>query len=132
MSNRDEEWLVAHNTRRKKYHQQYGKKYVPLKWSEGLKQSSAQYAEELLSSCPSPTIIHDPNNAYGENLAKNKGTGGWGDLKPAENVTRRFVENEMDWEWPHNAHLTQALVRCVVACHCFSGIAACVVSLCIL
>eukprot|EP01082_Thalassiosira_pseudonana_P007967 g6318.t1 g6318 contig23:190117-191766(+) len=70
MSNRDEEWLVAHNTRRKKYHQQYGKKYVPLKWSEGLKQSSAQYAEELLSSCPSPTIIHDPNNAYGENLAK--------------------------------------------------------------
>ncbi|ACI65055.1 predicted protein [Thalassiosira pseudonana CCMP1335] len=93
MSNRDEEWLVAHNTRRKKYHQQYGKKYVPLKWSEGLKQSSAQYAEELLSSCPSPTIIHDPNNAYGENLAKNKGTGGWGDLKPAENVTRSLTKH---------------------------------------
>jgi hypothetical protein len=28
--------------------------------------------------------------------------------------------------------LTQALVRCVVACHCFTGIAACNVSLCIL
>lgn len=80
MNSRDKEWLTEHvsdkrmidcrsklvlllftshcfaffhqNTRRKKYHQQYGKKYVPLKWSEGLKDAAAKYAEELLSSCP--------------------------------------------------------------------------------
>ncbi|KAL7484296.1 hypothetical protein ACHAW6_009940 [Cyclotella cf. meneghiniana] len=111
MNSRDKEWLVAHNSRRKKYHKQYGKSYVPLKWSEGLKEISAKYAEELLSSCPSPTIIHDPNTSYGENLAKNRGINGWGDLKPADNIVTRFVEREMDDEWPHNAHLTQALWR---------------------
>jgi hypothetical protein len=111
MNDRDKEWLVAHNTRRKTYHKQYGMEYVPLKWSEGLKEAAASYAEELLSSCPSPTIIHDPNTAYGENLAKNRGINGWGDLKPADNILVRFVERELDDPWPHNSHLTQALWR---------------------
>ena len=37
MNDRDEERLLAHNTRRQKYHKEYGKEYAPLKWSEGLK-----------------------------------------------------------------------------------------------
>lgn len=59
----------------------------------------------------SPTIIHDPHTSYGENLAKNRGVNGWGDLKPVDNFMLRFVEREMDDPWPHNAHLTQALWR---------------------
>ncbi|KAL7469009.1 hypothetical protein ACHAXS_009253 [Conticribra weissflogii] len=114
MSSRDEEWLVAHNSRREYWHKSvYGKSYVPLKWSTGLAESAQKYAEDLLDSCDSSTIIHDPKNNYGENLAKNKGTGSWGELKPADNIVGRFVDREVGLDWPHNAHLTQALVSCL-------------------
>mmetsp|Transcript_11325 Transcript_11325/g.23885 ORF Transcript_11325/g.23885 Transcript_11325/m.23885 type:complete len:517 (+) Transcript_11325:140-1690(+) len=112
MSSRDEEWLVAHNSRREYWHKSvYGKSFIPLKWSSGLAASAQKYAEDLLDSCDSSTIIHDPKNSYGENMAKNKGTGGWGELKPADNIVGRFVDREVGLDWPQNAHLTQALWR---------------------
>ena len=43
----DEQWLVAHNSRRKEWHTRYGKSYVPLQWSNDLEAK----AEELLSRC---------------------------------------------------------------------------------
>ena len=106
-------WLTIYVDRNITKNTARSTEYVPLKWSEGLKEAAAAYAEELLSSCPSPTIIHDPNTSYGENLAKNRGINGWGwgDLKPADNILNRFVERELDDPWPHNAHLTQALWR---------------------
>ncbi len=49
-TDRDDEWLVAHNTRRQEWHQRYGKSYVPLTWSNALKQLSRDYAEKLLAA----------------------------------------------------------------------------------
>lgn len=49
-TDRDNEWLVAHNTRRQKWHQRYGKTYVPLAWSNALKELSKEYAEKLLAA----------------------------------------------------------------------------------
>lgn len=49
-TDRDDEWLVAHNTRRKEWHTRYGKSYVPLSWSNALKEQSRDYAEKLLAS----------------------------------------------------------------------------------
>ena len=40
MSSRDKEYLIAHNKRRKEWHATYGKVYVPLRWSKGLRDSS--------------------------------------------------------------------------------------------
>lgn len=37
-----------------------------------------------------------------------KGT--WGSLYPVENIVRRWVEREETWDFPENAHFTQALV----------------------
>lgn len=48
MTKRDQDWLDSHNTRRKEWHERYGKTYVPLKWSNGLKESSNVWALELL------------------------------------------------------------------------------------
>jgi hypothetical protein len=111
LSSRDEEWLEAHNTRRQYWHTYYGKSYVPLKWSGELAASSKAYAEKLLSTCGDSGIKHDPDNKYGENMAKNKGMGGWGELYPADKVTGRFIDREVDLGYPHNYHLTQALWR---------------------
>lgn len=49
-TDRDDEWLVAHNTRRQQWHQRYGKSYVPLTWSNALKTQSREYAETLLAA----------------------------------------------------------------------------------
>jgi hypothetical protein len=108
---REEEWLVAHNTRREYWHEYYGKSYVPLKWSGELAKSSQVYAEELLSTCDDQSIEHDPFNKYGENMAKNKGMGGWGELYAADKITGRFIDREVEIGYPNNYHLTQALWR---------------------
>jgi hypothetical protein len=51
LTDADEKWLKAHNTRRKEWHKKYGKSYVPLQWSNALKTQSKVYARELLSGC---------------------------------------------------------------------------------
>jgi len=111
LSSRDEEWLTAHNTRRKYWHNYYQKSYVPLKWSGELAASSQLYAEKLLATCGDQGIEHDPDNKYGENMAKNKGMGTWGSLYEADKIVGRFVDREVDIGYPHNYHLTQALWR---------------------
>ena len=40
MTERDRQYLEAHNVRRKQYHEGWGKEYVPMKWSEELKRRS--------------------------------------------------------------------------------------------
>ncbi|KAK1744461.1 hypothetical protein QTG54_004994 [Skeletonema marinoi] len=111
MTDRDQQWLDSHNTRRETWHRAYGKSFVPLKWSASLKRSSQQWAKELLKTC-GQSLYHDPNNKkYGENLASNSGSGSWANVKSTESIVGRFVEWEQDWKWPRNAHLTQVLWR---------------------
>ena len=114
-SERDEQWLIAHNTRREYWHNFYNKSYVPLKWSAELAESSRVYAEKLLDACDSGGIVHDPDNLYGENMAKNKGTGGWGEEYLPDKLVGRFIDREVGLPWPDNAHLTQALWRASVS-----------------
>lgn len=114
MQSRDWEYLLAHNERRQDYHTRCtknycGKKYRPLKWSAGLAADAKVYAEALLDSCEDTGITHMTGIEQGENLAKNKGFGQWGDLYPADKIVKRFVDNEASWAWTKNAHLTQAL-----------------------
>jgi hypothetical protein len=114
MQSRDWEYLLAHNERRQDYHTRCNdrycnKKYRPLKWSTGLAADAQVYANSLLDSCDDTGIVHETGIEQGENLAKNKGFGEWGQLYPADKIVKRFVDNEAEWSWTHNAHLTQAL-----------------------
>eukprot|EP00578_Thalassiosira_sp_NH16_P020085 CAMPEP_0181083178 /NCGR_PEP_ID=MMETSP1071-20121207/4023_1 /TAXON_ID=35127 /ORGANISM="Thalassiosira sp., Strain NH16" /LENGTH=901 /DNA_ID=CAMNT_0023164827 /DNA_START=194 /DNA_END=2902 /DNA_ORIENTATION=+ len=116
MSRRDVEYLHAHNRRRKVWHEAYGVSYVPLVWSGGLAEESERWAAELLGACESDGIEHEKNVGEGENLAKNKGMVdedglGWGQLYPPEKIVRRWVDREIGWAYPDNAHLTQSLWR---------------------
>ncbi|KAL3801673.1 hypothetical protein HJC23_013178 [Cyclotella cryptica] len=111
MTERDMLYLEAHNTRRMDWHSRYNTDYVPLKWSQGLKDSSMEYAIKLLDTCTTDTPRHDPNNIYGENLARNKGSGSWGQLYHPDKILNRFVEREVGLPWAKNGHLTNALWR---------------------
>ncbi|KAL7505987.1 hypothetical protein ACHAXN_003355 [Cyclotella atomus] len=111
MTERDVLYLEAHNTRRMDWHARYNKEYVPLRWSQGLKDSSMEYAIKLLDTCTTGTPDHDPNNPFGENLARNKGSGSWGQLYSPDKILNRFVEREVGLPWARNGHLTNALWR---------------------
>jgi len=114
MSERDCEWWWAHDYRRRDWHTRCyqgkycNKTYRHLKWSEALKADAQVYANKLLSTCDDTGIKHDATD-QGENLAKNKGSGKWGQQYSADLVTKRFVDNEEFWGWNRNAHLTQAM-----------------------
>jgi len=109
MTNRDREWLNAHNSRRRKYNG--GKGYVPLRWSRTLKSDAKNYAEQLGNNCKNEELIHAKGIQDGENLAKNKGSGSFGVLKTADQVMSRFVEKELNLPYPKNAHYTQVVWR---------------------
>ena len=108
---RDDAWLSAHNSRRKKYHEQWGKTYTPLKWSPDLASQAKSWANQLLNDCNDDGITHQAGINPGENMAQNIGSGSNGELKTADQILNRWVEMEMGDGWPENAHLTQALWR---------------------
>lgn len=105
-ASRDSYWLYAHNKRRKVWHEHYGKRYVPLKWSNNLKTQAQRFANHLAST---NKFYHDRNRGRaGENLASNSGSS----RRPtAESVVYRWVEAEMGKSPPANGHLTAALWR---------------------
>lgn len=111
MSDRDRQWLDSHNTRRGKYHAEFGKSYVPLKWSPQLAAEANEWAKELLGGCDTKGIKHEPSIEAGENLAKNRGSGSFGNKYSTENILTRWVEKERYLGYPANAHLTQVLWR---------------------
>ena len=111
LSARDQSWLDGHNTRRRKYHREFGGSYVPLQWSPQLAASALGWANELTKDCMVAGIDHEQGIEYGENMAKNVGSGGFGQLYPTENVMGRWVEKERHVGYPRNAHFTQAVWR---------------------
>jgi len=109
LGERQKQYLSGHNWRRKKYHERYGRMYEPLRYDLVLQQHAQKWANQLLNDCHLDGIKHEPGIGEGENLAKNMGSGPWGELVPVENVNRRWFEREENWKWPQNAHWTQGI-----------------------
>lgn len=55
--------------------------------------------------------MHHDNTTWGENISTNSGSGSWEEVKPTDAILERFVEKEVDKEYPENGHLTQVLWR---------------------
>ncbi|KAL3785042.1 hypothetical protein ACHAW5_003341 [Stephanodiscus triporus] len=108
------------------------KTYVPLKWSNVLEAQATAYAQDMLSTCGDVPVLD--KTEYGENLASNVGTGSWGSFREPEDILIRWVDNQADWGWPGNAHLTQALWRTTeyvgVGSRLNRGMMACVIRKC--
>ena len=110
MTDHDRQYLISHNTRRKVWHERYNRSYVPLKWDNVLKAEAKVWVEHLLASC-GKGMYHDPNAKYGECATANMGTGSFAKLHTTDEIVRRYVEREVNWQPPQNSHLTQVLWR---------------------
>jgi len=98
MSDRDKEWVEAHNSRRKTWHERYDKTYVPLAWSTTLATDAVSWAEELLNNC----ALTGSGVPEGENLAR-------GAALP-DDILKRWVDRQTG-PYPTNNGRTQALWR---------------------
>ncbi|KAL7462122.1 hypothetical protein ACHAXS_002513 [Conticribra weissflogii] len=118
MTERERQWLVAHNLRRKEWHEWYNKTYVPLHWSPELAVGAAEWAEQLQWQC----CCDDDNGDLavsgmegGENIRK---TTGKGQMTLPEDVLKTWVDGKMmdfgtigSGTYPANEDLTQVLWR---------------------
>ncbi len=111
MDARDQEWLEAHNSRRRIYNG--GKGYVPLRWSQSLANDAKRWAENLkfYNGCDLDHGSHDPNTQSGENLASNVGTGSWGQLRDVDAVMTRWVDKEVNLPLKDKLHYLQVVWR---------------------
>jgi len=105
LSDRDTEWLTAHNERRKEYHEANGKTYVPMTWSSQLANQAKERATNL--SCDDTLSMTGNLGVVGENIASNSGPGTWGAPRSPDNVLSRWVDKAMNLGWPDNQHMTQ-------------------------
>ena len=118
------EWLLSHNTRRKKYHEANNKTVVDLKWSTGLWGLAKQNADVSAQNCARVAYSGD----YGFNGAQ---------FSP-QNLTAESAlniwEGKMSSGYPDNAAITQAIWRasCYVGCYtAVNDVRKCSVAICI-
>ncbi len=93
-------WLSEHNSRRERYHAEYGDSYVPMKWSTSLAASAQRYAEYMAET----GVWAHSDSDYGENLAWNGGA----QQPEVSSILTRWVEDE-EASW--GGHFTQVLWR---------------------
>lgn len=112
MSDRDNEWLTAHNERRQVYHEAHGKEYVPLTWSSRLAVHAKERATNLTDHlCNDQPVHHRGVGVVGENLAWNFGDDEVSSTRSVDSILTRWVDDAMDWGWPTNSHMTQVSRR---------------------
>mmetsp|Transcript_4531 Transcript_4531/g.12637 ORF Transcript_4531/g.12637 Transcript_4531/m.12637 type:complete len:491 (+) Transcript_4531:140-1612(+) len=116
-------WLDAHNDRRRHFHAKYGKSYKKLLWSESLARGAQEFADYLVDrDCKfehCSTIFGSSKCKFGENLAKNWGSGG---ARDAEEVLTAWTEEEED---DLGGHYTQVLWRATKYLGCGVASAGC-------
>ncbi|KAL7480021.1 hypothetical protein ACHAW6_005732 [Cyclotella cf. meneghiniana] len=96
-------WVDNHNTRREKYHQEFGGTYVPISWSTELKRQAAALTKSMAANdC---TIEMPPNRMYGINFNKRVGYNGI----PTTGWVLDSWEEAKDNGYPSNGSFTQAM-----------------------
>jgi uncharacterized protein YkwD len=104
LTDREQQWVDAHNSRRQTIHSQYGKSFKPVQWSSSLADSAQGYADKLASVTATDCYIahgYQGDSYGGENIASNWGSSSY-DFESPEAVLTRWFENEADDEWPQN------------------------------
>ncbi|KAL3800330.1 hypothetical protein HJC23_003626 [Cyclotella cryptica] len=107
MSDRDEEWLVAHNTRREPFHKAEGTVYKPLVWSSALATDAANWVDQVLTDC---STKRESGLVEGENLSFRK-VGAPRTSEGPDSILNRWVDLKMGKSYPDNQSLTQAMWR---------------------
>ena len=100
---RAEGWVANHNSRRAKYHPEFGGTYVPISWSTELRRQAATLAKSMAANdC---TIEMPSDRVYGINFNKRVGYNGI----PTTGWVLNSWEESMDDGYPANGSFTQAM-----------------------
>jgi hypothetical protein len=106
MTNRDKEWLEAHNTRRKTFHEAQGKKYNPLVWSTELAEAASNWVDELMIMCVTRL---EQGHEDGENVSTR--TANAERNEGPDVILPRWVDKKVGLGYPENQSRTQVLWR---------------------
>lgn len=91
----DVEWLDAHNTRRNSFHTiENDETFVPLKWSQSLKNDAADYIDHLLGDCNVDEIHPESGVEEGANLFGESGFSRKNALDDPEEVLRHWFDQK--------------------------------------
>lgn len=104
----DRQWLKAHNTRRKQYHEKGGTTYRPLVWSTELAEAASNWVDEVSPTCQ---IIREQGIVEGENMSTRKSN--VVKNESPEVLLGRWVDKPLaaGKSYPENSSMTQALWR---------------------
>lgn len=108
-SDRDEEWLRAHNTRREAFHKEHYTEYRPLHWSPELANDASVWVDKILPTCK---IIRESGLEEGENMSVRRFHKQSDDERP-DDVLVRWSDRplELEKEYPDNQTMTQLMWR---------------------
>jgi hypothetical protein len=107
------EWLDAHNTRRKYWHEKYNETYIPLVWSVSLAEESKSWARKMLNhwGC---YAWNENNDHSGQTISSY-----WNRLYQVESpdeVLGWWVDDQKALDYPDNKKFTQTLWRASKVC----------------
>ena len=107
MSDEDREWLDGHNHRRKKFHEENGKAFKPLVWSESLVEAAGIFAASITPNCE----ILQKTDQWGHTVAVAPLKTVHEEHNDPDAVLRRMFDRKLLSVYPDNIELTQIAWR---------------------
>ena len=107
LSEVDKQWLYGHNIRRKKFHEENGKAYKPLVWSESLAQAALDYASSVTPECE----LVQKKDSWGQNVAAAPRKTIDQDQIMPDHVLRLMFDRKAESGYPNNNQLSQIAWR---------------------
>lgn len=106
MTQREKEWLLQHNNRRKAFHESEGVSYKRLVWSPDLAAASAKWVDELVKTCQ---ISSESGIVDGENVSA-RASNVERDESPSK-ILERWSDFKVGKPYPANNSRTQVMWR---------------------
>jgi hypothetical protein len=106
MTDRDRQWLTAHNSRRETFYETEGVLNKPLVWSTELAEAASNWVDQIIPTCK-PMV--EGGLSDGENLST-RTANSERDESP-EVILGRWVDKQVGEGYPENQSMTQVLWR---------------------
>jgi hypothetical protein len=106
LTDRDKQWLTAHNSRREAFYEAEGVLNKPLIWSTELAEAASNWVDQIIPTCK-PMV--EGGHSDGENLST-RTSNAERDESP-EVILGRWVDRQVGKGYPENQSMTQVLWR---------------------
>ena len=119
MSETDQAFLVAHNSRRKKFHESQGVSFRPMAWSAELAAGASAWAKERAKICSND---EKEAGAFGQNVASQR-LNSPDDAQSPEDIVAWWTPNSVDETSQYNNQFTAVMWRSALYMGCATEVA---------